>query len=85
MATELCRAALDAAALVSPDRPVTARVLERNPASFRVLEKVGLKLIWRGDAPSAAVDPELRAVVLRRVYADRPLRPELLAELVAKG
>ncbi|PZE86121.1 GNAT family N-acetyltransferase [Curtobacterium sp. MCBD17_032] len=54
-ATELARAAVDAAQHVHPELPVTARVLTNNPASARVLARVGLTQVWQG--PSAATGP----------------------------
>ncbi|MDR1079317.1 MAG: GNAT family N-acetyltransferase [Propionibacteriaceae bacterium] len=75
-------AGLRAARARRPDIPVTARVLERNPASWRVLEKIGLTRVWRGDAPA---DDALTSGLARRVYADRPLAADLLAQLIALG
>ncbi|WP_157887443.1 GNAT family N-acetyltransferase [Frondihabitans sp. PAMC 28766] len=70
--TELAEAAVVAAGQVAPHIPVTARVLTNNPRSVRVLEKVGLKLLWEG--PTKDERPaEERTPPLRRIYADRRL------------
>ena len=45
-ATELARVAVEAANAVAPHWPVTALMLETNPASWRVAEKIGLRRIW---------------------------------------
>ncbi|WP_435748527.1 GNAT family N-acetyltransferase [Microbacterium sp. PMB16] len=81
-AAELGRVALAAALVAHPDVPVTGRTLTRNSASWRTLERSGLSLVWEGDAP--ADDPQTSGLV-RRVYSDRPLDPELLARLIALG
>ncbi|MFK4760066.1 GNAT family N-acetyltransferase [Microbacterium sp. ZW T5_45] len=81
-ATEVGIAARRAAAAARPDLPVTARALTRNPASWRTLERVGLNLAWEGDDPA---DYPLTSGLLRRVYADREVPPELLAQLIALG
>jgi len=72
-ATEVARAALEAAAQVAPDVPVIAYLVEHNRASAAVAEKVGLRLVHR--APDLGnPDP----AVLRLVYADRALMPAQL-------
>ena len=81
VATELAVAGLVAARETAPALPVTARVLERNPASWRVLEKIGLTLVWSGVVPG---DDAVAAGLARRVYADRPLSGDLLAGLIAR-
>jgi len=81
-ASEVAKAGLAAAKAADPDIPVTARVLERNPASWHVLDKSGLTLVWQGDDPS--VDP-LTTGLPRRVYADRTLDSALLDQLIALG
>lgn len=81
-ATEVGIAAREAAGVARPDLPVTARALTRNPASWRTLARIGLDLIWEGDAPAGY---PLTSGLQRRVYADRPLSPELLAQLIALG
>ncbi len=65
-ATELARAAIDAANDVRPDWPVVAYMLEHNEASWRVAERLGMHRIWVG--PDAG-NPDPAAV--RYVYADR--------------
>lgn len=82
LAGEVSRAARDAAGSAGPGIPVTARALTRNPASWRTLERAGLTLAWEGDAPA---DDPLTSGLLRRVYADRPLAPGLLQQLIAVG
>lgn len=76
-ATELARAALDAAGRHLPDVPVTAFLLEHNAGSKATAERVGLTPVWRG--PDAG-NPDPGAV--RLVYADRPLPDDVLGELV---
>lgn len=66
-ATELARAAIDAANRLDPDRPVVAYMIERNVASRRVAEKAGLIRVWVG-ADDGNPDP----TAIRLVYADRP-------------
>jgi len=53
--------------------PVTARVLVANPASQRVVQRVGLSLVWEGG--------ELE----RRIFSDAPLGPDVLNRLIALG
>ncbi|WP_285726574.1 GNAT family N-acetyltransferase [Psychromicrobium xiongbiense] len=86
LATELARAGLESAATIRPERPVIGRVQDKNPASIRVLERVGLDVQWRGgrvmDLPPGAPpngDPP------RRIYADRPLSAAMLSALVSLG
>lgn len=64
LATEAVRPALAAAVATRPDTPVIARVLERNTASVRVAEKLGLSVQYRG--PDTR-DPD----AVRLVYSDR--------------
>lgn len=81
-ASELAFAALEAAADVAPQIPVTARALTDNGASVAVLEKVGLSLIWEGAVPFPdAAEPG--ATSLRRVYSDRDLPQGALDWLMA--
>jgi len=82
LATELSLAAVDTAHEVSPTSPVTARVLERNPASWRVLEKAGLNLVWSGASSS---NYHLTSGLARRVYTDRPIADDLLDHLIVLG
>lgn len=65
-ATELASAAVQAANDVAPDRPVVAYMLETNPGSWRVAEKIGLTRIWTGPDEG---NPDKTAVGF--VYADR--------------
>ena len=74
LATELARAAVDAAREHRPELPVVAYLLENNPASAAVAGKVGLALRHRG--PDAG-NPDPSAV--RLIYADRALSEEELA------
>lgn len=74
LATELARAAVDAAREHRPELPVVAYLLEHNPASAAVAQKVGLTLRHRG--PDAG-NPDPWAV--RLVYADRELSEAELA------
>lgn len=71
-ATELVRAALDAAADVAPEIPVVAYLLDHNAASRRTAESCGLKEVWSGpdkDVPGGT----------RVVMADRDLPAGALA------
>lgn len=81
LATELSAAGLQAAQKLD-DRPIVARVLTGNPASWHVLEKLGLQLQWEGLGP--ATNP-LTEGLQRRVYADRPLETELLERIIDLG
>jgi RimJ/RimL family protein N-acetyltransferase len=79
LATEIVEAAVAAAREADPDRPVVARMLERNAGSRRVAEKAGLRLA------AAHVDKTGDTSGLRRLYfADRALGPDLLATLAAR-
>lgn len=78
LATEAATVAL-AAARDSP-YPVTARVLASNPASVRVLERIGLTRVWRGQGAG----PDTTALD-RLIFADRPLPPEMLAAIIRLG
>jgi len=89
LATEAATAALAAARASS--YPVTARALAGNPASVRVLERIGLTLVWRGngaaDAEAGSPSSERADTVSleRLIFADRPLTPELLAAIIRLG
>lgn len=74
LATELARAAVEAAREHRPDLPVVAYLLENNPASAAVARKIGLALRHRG--PDAG-NPDPSAV--RLVFADRALSEAELA------
>ncbi len=76
-ATEIGRAALDAAGQRLPEVPVTAFLLEHNAASRSTAENVGLSLVWRG--PDAG-NPDPSAV--RLVFADRALDDDTLRRMV---
>lgn len=84
LATEIAGAGLRFAAEQQPTHPVLGRVLENNPTSYRVLEKIGLKLQWRGefDAETIEQSPWL-ASQAHRIYADRELSPDLLHAAIA--
>jgi hypothetical protein len=71
-------AAVDAAHVVDPDRPVIAYLLEHNRESRGRAERAGLERVWRG--PDAG-NPDQDAV--RLVYADRLLDGDLLDRLAA--
>jgi RimJ/RimL family protein N-acetyltransferase len=74
LATELALAAVEAAREHRPELPVVAYLLENNPASAAVAEKVGLSLRHRG--PDAG-NPDPSAV--RLVFAERALSETELA------
>jgi RimJ/RimL family protein N-acetyltransferase len=79
-ATELARAAIDAAHDVDPDLPVTGRVLTNNPASPRVLARVGLTQVWQGPSAAAGSDgAECQA------WSDRELTRAQLDWLIANA
>lgn len=89
LATEAATAALAEAR--SSVYPVTARALANNPASVRVLERIGLIRVWSGHgtgsasaAPSWNGRPDTTALH-RVIFADRPLAPDLLAEVIRLG
>lgn len=85
-ATEVARAAVRAAREAGPARAITARVLENNPASIRVLENLGLEAVWIGASPERhPTDPLDTRHLRRRIYADRPLSPRLIEQLVELG
>ncbi|MFE7603869.1 GNAT family N-acetyltransferase [Brachybacterium paraconglomeratum] len=74
LATELARAAVEAARERRPELPVVAYLLENNPASAAVARKLGLTLRHRG--PDAGnPDPSAQ----RLVFADRALSESELA------
>ena len=82
LAGEIAVEALNAAHHAQPGLPVTARVLTRNPASFHVLERIGLTLVWEGADPA---DDPLTTGVSRRVYADRHVCDALVRQLITLG
>jgi RimJ/RimL family protein N-acetyltransferase len=64
-ATELSRAAVDAAGTVDPDVPVVAWILDENVASRKVAERLGFK--------NYGEQLDTNDGVMRLAYADRPL------------
>ena len=78
LATEVARAAVDAASRVRPETAVTGRVLTNNPASAAVLRRVGLSLVWQGTTTEPTP-----AGAERQVWSDRELAPAELDWLVA--
>ncbi|MFU8876120.1 GNAT family N-acetyltransferase [Micromonospora sp. SL4-19] len=75
-AQEISAAATTAARDLRADLPVTAYVLESNERSRRAVERVGLKLAWRG---ADAGNPDPSAV--RLLYSDRQLAKEVVHAL----
>lgn len=73
-ATELARAAVEAARAVDPDRPQIAYLVEHNTASAKVARKLGFELVHKA-ADRGNPDPS----VVRLVFADRPLTARQLA------
>jgi RimJ/RimL family protein N-acetyltransferase len=78
LATELARAAVEAAARARPETAVTGRVLTNNPASAAVLRHAGLSLVWQGGATDATPPG-----VERQVWSDRRLESDEFAWLIA--
>lgn len=83
LATELAREATSCAARVAPQIPVSARVLTSNPGSVRVLEKLGLRVLWEGESAEAPMDSSDAGPVRRRIYGDRELPSVALDWFVA--
>ncbi|MDN6530185.1 MAG: GNAT family N-acetyltransferase [Brevibacterium sp.] len=73
-ASEISRLAISRAQELNPSLPVIAYLLERNAASLKVAEKVGLSLQHR--APDAG-NPDPQA--MRLIFADRKLTASQLA------
>ncbi|WP_172979929.1 GNAT family N-acetyltransferase [Agromyces agglutinans] len=84
-ATEAAAAALAAARTAHPEVPVTARVLAGNPASVRVLERIGLELRWRGRSAETPEGDGRTTHLERLVFTDRPVDADLLERLIALG
>jgi [ribosomal protein S5]-alanine N-acetyltransferase len=84
-ATEAAGVALAAARSTRPETPVTARVLARNTASVRVLERLGLDLVWSGVSNAVPAGPADTTHLERHVYADRTLGDETLQAVIALG
>ncbi|MFF2271129.1 GNAT family N-acetyltransferase [Agromyces sp. NPDC058136] len=82
-ASEAAAAVLAAAGEAAPARTLTARVLVGNPASIRVLERLGLELRWSGGGTGGGSTGA--AALERRIYADRALDDEQLRALIALG
>lgn len=80
LATELSRAAIDAAHQVNLQRPVVAFLLEHNHGSRATAERAGLTQVWRG-RDTGNPDPD----AIRLIYADRPLDNERLGSIIAQG
>lgn len=78
-ASEISTAALTAIKRIDPTLPLTARVTTNHPASFRILEKLGLKPVWEGRRIGTEHAPEEPDV---RIYADRDLDEDTLNFLV---
>lgn len=64
---------------------MTARVLAANAASVRVLERLGLELVWRGASSSEPTGPDDTTHLERLVFADRPLDDATLEAVIALG
>ena len=58
---------------------LTARVTTNHPASFRILEKLGLTQVWEGRRVGTENNPEEPNV---RIYADRELDEDTLQFLI---
>jgi RimJ/RimL family protein N-acetyltransferase len=78
LAAELVAEAMTAAREVDPELPIIAYLLEHNRESKGRAERSGLTLVWRG--PDAG-NPDPTAV--RLVYADRPVKDEVLERIAA--
>lgn len=72
-ATEMARAAIEAAHDIGPERAVLAYLLEHNEASRRTAERLGLRLVWRGHDVG---NPDRDAI--RLVYVDREPDTDLM-------
>ncbi|MCI4066209.1 GNAT family N-acetyltransferase [Micromonospora sp. R77] len=78
-AHEISVAAMAAAHRVRPELPLTAYVLAGNDRSQRAVERLDLRLVWRG--PDAG-NPDSSAI--RLLYSDRPLSPAVLHALTER-
>ncbi|KQM83042.1 GNAT family N-acetyltransferase [Agromyces sp. Leaf222] len=85
LAGEAARRSLEAAVDSAPDAPVTARVFANNPASIRVLERLGLDLAWRGSTSAGPVGRHDTTHLERLVFTDRTLDDETLDAIIALG
>ncbi|AIK87883.1 GNAT family N-acetyltransferase [Corynebacterium glutamicum] len=77
-ATEISNAATLATKRIDDSLPLTARVTTNHPASFHILEKLGLTPVWEGRRVGTEDDPNEPDV---RIYSDRPLSDEILEML----
>ncbi|GED06752.1 hypothetical protein AUR04nite_22840 [Glutamicibacter uratoxydans] len=77
-ATEIARAAVERAREKLPAVPVAASILEHNPASSAVAQKLGFTLAYRG-LDEGNPDPK----AIRLIYADRALSFEQIAQIAA--
>jgi RimJ/RimL family protein N-acetyltransferase len=84
-ATEAAAVALAMARSTRPDTPVTARVLARNRASVRVLERLGLERVWSGASSAAHAGRDDTTHLERMVFADRALDDATLDAVIALG
>jgi len=78
-AQEISAAATTVAGHLRADLPMTAYVLEGNERSRRAVERVGLKLVWRG---ADAGNPDASAV--RLLFSDRQLPKEVVDALTER-
>lgn len=74
-ATEISNAATTATKRIDESLPLTARVTTNHPASFHILEKLGLQQVWEGRRIGTEETPSEPSV---RIYSDRPLSDEVL-------
>ncbi len=80
-ASEISNAATLATKRIDDSIPLTARVTTNHPASFRILEKLGLTQVWEGRRVGTEDNPEEPNV---RIYSDRPLSDEILELLKSR-
>ncbi|GAA1834296.1 GNAT family N-acetyltransferase [Agromyces salentinus] len=85
LAVEAARRSLAAAIEGAPAAPVTARVLANNPASIRVLERLGLELAWRGASSAEPTHDGDTTHLERLVFSDRALDEPVLDAVIALG
>ena len=78
-ASEISSAATSAIQRTDASLPLTARVTTNHPASFRILEKLGLTQVWEGRRVGTENNPEEPNV---RIYADRELDEDTLQFLI---
>ncbi len=82
LGTHVAREAVSAGRVTRPTWPVVARSLETNPASGRVSERAGLRLVWQGRLEGLSGPA---AGLCRLVHADRDLSEDRLARIRALG